>query len=478
MKVLLRFNEAYDKYLFEGVIDPKDLFKSEASCGGAVSPGGPLFTGVVSPPSMNEELSERLGSVASNDFVAGDYVSKVNIYVLNTLDSSDHLGSEESSGLFTFFNSITEPLKKVPSSHEDRIKDFSLKETYILLLAPQNPEIFNSVVEKFYNKVSGTEGFNGSVIVYNTSCLVWKQYLKNLSSSNSDSRPELERFSKSFPKHFQIDMSLTLSTIELFNRKHLNSIDSNNNNSLILPCDLPISIPKKLQHLKGLKIFKPGFSGRKFSNSSNDDVVELSRLYNFFTSDHHEDYRKRLIPLIPFVNYRINDSLETFHLKLVPLYKGSKPQTTLVIKLEKLKVNFLVSEIEKFTKLNNSLLISNLFSIPWTHIYLNIEDSTELEKLKPSVPETPMEKSSLEFLYNFISEIYAQKHFKTFIKNLKRNPDYSLLWEDDDIDFSESYKQKTIEFLEENPPALILKSSEEACESESFQENSENFYVL
>jgi len=484
MKVLLRFNEAYDKYLFEGIIDHKDLFRREAvrifqGPGGSkdlfkegqspwkrssLGPGNPLFTGVVSPPSMNDELTNYEVET-----------SRVNIYVLNTLDSLEglcpswNLQSKESS--FKFFDSI-----KGPEEGQSLFE-----EHYILLLAPQNPEIFNKIVEIFYNKVSGSSipsNASGSVIVYNTSFLAWKNLSKN---SHIFPGPEL--------KHFQIDMSLALSAIELFNRKNLNLevVEKDNYlqgywNQYPQTYDLQIPTPKPLEHLKGLKIFKPGIRnigdiGNLFLSRKDHKSEGFNRLYKFFTSDHHEDYKKRLIPLIPFVNYRILDSLETFHLKLVPfLYKKgtdssslskieeSKSKICLVIKLENLKLNFLVSEIEKFIKLNNSLLISNLFSIPWTHIYLNNEDS------KSSVLETP-----LEFLYNFISEIYAQKKYKTFIKNLKRNPDYSLLWEDDDVDFSESYKQKTIKNIEENPPALILSEFRPKDFSESFLEN---FYVL
>jgi hypothetical protein len=179
-------------------------------------------------------------------------------------------------------------------------------------------------------------------------------------------------------------------------------------------------------------------------NSCEAEIQRL-RLRNFFTSDHHEDYVKRLIPLIPFVPYRINDKIEKFHLN----FSIQGPSST--------DLNLCLSERFVKGKIPFDSISPNLFSIPWTHIYIKIIEDTEI----------------LSYLYNFISEIYTQKKYKTYIQNLKLNPSYSLIRDYLEVsafkipEFSETYKSKCIKFLGENPPAIILGFPENSQESKN-----------
>ena len=93
-------------------------------------------------------------------------------------------------------------------------------------------------------------------------------------------------------------------------------------------------------------------------------------------------------------------------------------------------------------------IVSNLFSIPWTHIYLD---------------DSKIESEKLQEIYTLISQIYQENKFKTYIRALKLNQSYSLLRDlkqsfcpETPSYFQETYKEKISKFLSENNPALSI----------------------
>ena len=208
----------------------------------------------------------------------------------------------------------------------------------------------------------------------------------------------------------------------------------------------------------GLKTCKDLYLQAPFVNlESYKRPEEISRLKTFFISDHHEDYIRRLIPLIPFVPYRLKDKIETFHLKILETFSSGLPTTSFKPLSLQISSRF-IKEIFHFKRHDD--IFPYLFSISWTHIYIQAE---ELEDDYVNM---------LEKCYNTINEIYTQKIYKTYIKVLKLNPSYSLNREvfrtsgSKLEEFSETYKSKVIKFLEENTPAIILGIPKKSIESE------------
>ncbi len=398
-KVVLKFLEPYDKYLFEGIIKPEDLFKPEE-----------YFR-------PNSEGTEGL-----------DVSETIVLYILNTLDRSFDFEN------FTFFNSIGNkeqlPIEQTTKSSKER--------NFVLLLAPQNPEIFDKVVELFYNKVKDLKVPPSNVTIFN-SC----SFLGNFKTTLSSEAPE--------NNHFSIDFALSVSAIELFKNFRALGIDK------VLQQAKTLSIPESLKSLKDLNLLTPKISAQTLQNFQSEP--EISRLKNFFNSDHHEDYKKRLIPLIPYVPYRLRDIIETFHLKTFRLEKSQSCEELLSSSLSLQITSRFSNEI--YGKNLHSTIFPVLFAIPWTHIYIEKEDIVSLETLE-----------TLESLYNNINEIYAQKIYKTYIKSLKPNPAYSLIREikftQETLkpEFSDSYKSKILKFLDKNTPAIILGIPEKSITNE------------
>jgi hypothetical protein len=537
-KVLLKFLEPYDKYLFEGVIKPQDLFRS-------FRPEDPVL-----PEPLGPKALEHIGN-------------NITLYVLNTLDSSVFFKSLE-EGTFTFFNSIVSSGNKEtrsfsgpkeskdtsgfsgPKESKDtsgfsgpkESKDTSgfsgpkgskdtsgfsgpkgskdtsgfsgpkesegfsgsnaskgSKETFILLLAPQNPKVFDKLVELFYNKVKEQTAWTlevwpdrtfGSkllslepkqssipVYVFNSSCIACNELYKTLQEEFQD-----------FPKHFAIDFSLSLSAIELFKKLR----DLPQEPSVLSSYGFKIPNPAGLKACKDLYLQAPFVNLESYKNPE-----EISRLKTFFKtegSSHHEDYIQRLVPLIPFVPYRLKDKIETFHLKT--LEKDNILSDSLHLSLQ-ISSRF-IKEIFHFKRHDD--IFPYLFSIPWTHIYIGIEKSSDSKSIfdgpggpktskdldtsclsgsnasksikdGPGGPKTSKELEDdyvniLENCYNTINEIYTKKIYKTYIKDLKLNSSYSLSREVLDTkgskfeEFNETYKSKVIKFLEETAPAIIL----------------------
>lgn len=396
-KVVLKFLEPYDKYLFEGIIKPEDLFRPEETF------------------SPNSEGTEGLNTSKT-----------IVLYVLNTLDRSFDFEN------FTFFNSISN--KTLDSLESSEVP--SEERNFVLLLAPQNPEIFDKVVELFYNKVKDLKVSPNTVTIFN-SC----SFLGNFKTSTLSQTP--------LDNHFSIDFALSVSAIELF--KNFRALGMERT----LKQAKTLSIPETLKSLKDLNLLTPKISAQTLQSFQNEP--EISRLKNFFNSDHHEDYKKRLIPLIPYVPYRLRDTIETFHLRNISL----KDCEELLSSSLSLQITSRFSN-EIYGKNLHSTIFPVLFAIPWTHIYIEKEDIVSKETLE-----------TLEILYNNINEIYAQKIYKTYIKSLKLNPAYSLIREikftQEKLDsmFSDSYKSKILKFLDKNTPAIILGIPEKSITNEN-----------
>ena len=159
MRVILRFQNPYDKYLFEGIIDPSDYY---------------YFTG-----SNVEEIKE---------------LETISLYVLNTIDKHEDIELL----LDKFFASMTtSPVKK-----------------NLLLLSPQSTVHYDKIIMKFSN-IEKTLRPSEEVVIYGCNSTHTYNFLK-LYKHN-----DLIDTINSYSKHLYIDLNLAMTAIELFNRRKI-----------------------------------------------------------------------------------------------------------------------------------------------------------------------------------------------------------------------------------------------------------------
>jgi len=275
MKVITRFQSLYDKYLFEGIINPEDL---------------------------NGNSLSFVGTSLNNQILNEDIVS---LYVLNTLDHNIKIEPDNPDNILTkFFSSI----------------QTSTVQKNLLLISVQHPKVLNDVIE-YFSSLEKIHRPDESVIIYTISSLTLFSQLND----------QIKNIIKYYGKHTYIDITLALTAIELFKRRKLSNIynselkgiglDLLNHNDKKIKIQVSGDIEAKNDNI--FKIFIPKIK-------INDDVLKnISEFLDKETNGSlksEECFAKRLIPLIPKFNYRIYDKLETFALNNV-----SKSYNVLII---------------------------------------------------------------------------------------------------------------------------------------------------
>jgi len=379
MKVLTRFQSPYDKYLFEGIINPEDYYS---------------FVGT----SLNGQIT-----YSSSETI-------VSLYVLNTLDHTIKIEPENPENIITkFFSSILTSSKPEVTDTSGTFGFKSVKN--LLLISVQHPKVLNDVVA-YFSSLEKSIRPNEPVIVYTISSLT-------LFSQIND---QLKNTIEQYGKHTYIDISLALTAIELFKRRKLVDIYGSELKELKgIGYDLLNHTDKKviidsLQDTRVLYIPKIKI----------DDNV-LKNISEFLDMGTNESYCKRLVPLIPKFNYRYYDKLETFYrasLQELKVPYRAYVYKVLIIRNSELKVLsfkillyisifkwnliFFESDVSESNQQHISNCYEQLNSI-YNDKSVNIKMSkTELKKLNPDYSLLRREKEIKDF-ENAVKTIFPEQ---------------------------------------------------------------------
>jgi len=418
MKVLTRFQSSYDKYLFEGIINPEDYYS---------------FVGTWSGTALNGNIQNEV----SKD---SDIVS---LYVLNTLDHNIKIEPQNPDNILTkFFSSMkTSPVLK-----------------NLLLISIQHPRVLNDVIE-YFSSLEKVHRPDKPIVVYTISSLTLFSQLND----------QIKNIIEYYGKHTYIDLSLALTAIELFKRRKLADIYGSELKEFKgIGYDLLNHTDKKIHIQASPKIIY-------VPKIKIDDNV-LKNISDFLdkNSKSEECFAKRLVPLTPKFNYRLYDKLETFYRRPTSIYKSLEAEllgtevpienkflyNVLIIRTSELKGPSRIGT-EGFSSKSPEISFKILLYISifkWNLIFF--------ENIEPSVPEVSECYEQLTSLYNDrtfgsgtegskSSEAKLLKMSKTELKKL--NPDYSLLRTEKEIkDFENN--MKTIFPDKLTPPHIMIDS--------------------
>jgi hypothetical protein len=423
MKVLLRFQSPYDKYLFEGIITPEDYYGVSG-----------LQT------TLKPETPEKwVGSVLNNKIIENSNIEEViALYILNTLDHNIKIEPDNPDNILTkFFKSMQETLSNRV------IKN-------VLLISIQHPKVLNNIIE-YFTSLEKKLRPHEDVIVYTISSYLLKNALETFESEpepTEGSNSNLYDLINSYGKHTFIDLSLSLTAIELFKRRKLINIYG-----------------PEIKELKGIGTNLLNHFDKKINTGSNVvyvpkvkvNTIMFKNIHEFLTlgtegsKGSKEGFNKRLLPLIPKFNYRIYDKLETFYIKS---FRDSGA---------KLGTSFLEKNLS-FDSLYNILIIKNetlqiklsfkillyISLFKWNLIFIQNDEVEE-----KSFDHT---KDVVSDLFEQLSQIYNDKSFETSRNELRKlNSDYSLLRKDEEYKYVNSFENSERSSKIKTPHIIVDK---------------------
>lgn len=420
MRVVTKFQSPYDKYLFEGIINPEDYYSFVGTCENNVI--------------KNEILEDN---------------SMVCLYVLNTLDHNVKVEPHNPDNIITkFFSGIKrsffseDPKTEILQNLEPKI----LKNILLISIQPLN--LLHNVIEYFISLEKSLRP-NEEVMIYTISSLT---LYKELSSSvfpreslhkehGPSEKTELREICSSYGKHTFIDLSLALTAIELFKRRKLVDIYrdkiTGNNNLKGIGIDLLNHHDKVINtkydgNIDFLTKTRISLHHKLYVPKISSKTINLKLIAEFLDTKNKSDecrigkesYFKRLVPLIPKFNYRIYDKLETFVIKnFKNLYN------VLIINTSELRSKDAgVSGTKSSISFKNLLYISVL---KWNLIFITFDPENSLAKKD----ENEDSSQNAEYIYTQLSEIYNNKTFNDSRNELRKlNPDYSLLRDEKELE--------------------------------------------
>jgi hypothetical protein len=363
MRILTRFQNSYDKYLFEGIVNPEDYY-------GFIGTSD-VWTGCV----VNNSRKENSNDVLNENSI-------ISLYVLNTLDHNFKVEPENPENIVTkFFSSM----KKTSSvSEESSVKNLK----NILLISIQPLNVLHNIIDYFISLEKEIRP-DTDVTIYTISSLT----LYNELEKNEHS--QLKKLINSYGKHTFIDLSLAITAIEIFKRRKLINIYKKEF----------LNEVSETNSLKGIdinlinhhdKIVNTKYNHKLYIPKISKNTINLKNISEFLDKGTNgslkseECFEKRLTPLIPKFNYRIYDKLETFALNNI-----SKSYNILIINT--LNLSF-----------KNLLYISIL---KWNLIFITLNTESNVEYVYENLSQ----------IYNSKSFDISKNELR------KLNPDYSLL---------------------------------------------------
>ena len=352
MRVLTRFQSAYDKYLFEGIIKPEDYFGINNSTPNlsSTNTSNTSFTGT----NIGGTGGVWSGTVLNNKIVDSHVEEAiVSLYVLNTLDHNTKIEPDNPDNILTrFFSSM-----KTTNEDSGDQSSKTLISKNMLLISIQNTKVLNDVVA-YFTSLEKSIRPKEPVTVYTISSLNLFSKILDIPKSPepsvlkspepsepsepsvlkspepSDSKISETSFLKtlidSYGKHTYIDLSLALTAIELFKRRKLFNIYRTIEEGFepSKPSVLNgIGINLLNHHDKKIKISTTNSEFILYVPSFKITECMLKNIYDFLEpinennkvedTSLNEKYAKRLVPMLPKFNYRLYDKLETFYIKSV-----------------------------------------------------------------------------------------------------------------------------------------------------------------
>lgn len=385
MRVITRFQNPYDKYLFEGIIKPEDYYGT--------------FTGM----SLNNNIIKTEQGFGCDE----EEIKTVSLYVLNTLDHNIKVEPDNPDNIITRFFSSMEP------NRNSVLKN-------ILLISVQHIKLLHEIID-YFTSLEKAHRPNENVMIYTISSLD----LFNTVSSESGVFDIINNYGK----HTFIDLSLALTAIELFKRRKLDNIYNSKDSKvsggigldLLNHNDKKIKLrdkDKDVSSLSSFYIYVPKF---KITEKCIASIYEFLNPEITVLNKSEESYVKRLVPMTPIFNYRLYDKLETFYIKSLKKFLS---QETLKLNVPETKTlyNILILKSSSTSSLSISFKILLYISIfKWNLIFLETENPEENESL-----------------YNQLSNIYNDKDASINISRnelKKLNPDYSLLRTEEEVKF-------------------------------------------
>jgi hypothetical protein len=355
--------------------------------------------------------------------------------VLNTLDHNFKVEPHNPNNILTkFFSSMK-------TTQEENSPVISKNIKNILLISIQPLNVLHNIIEYFISLEKEIRP-KEEVIIYTISSL----------TLYNEVNTDLKKLINSYGKHTFIDLSLSIVAIELFKRRklvniyktedlHLYGIDKNllNHHDKVINTEFIIQNSPELLVLKNQnspelsKVLKHKLYVPKISKNT----INLKNITEFLDRNNKSDecFAKRLVPLIPKYNYRIYDKLETFALKSQNLQVNSDNFKDFynVLIINTLNLSF-----------KNILYISIL---NWNLIFITLDPEKESTNSSEN-------QSTVEYVYEKLSEIYNNKSFNASRDELKKlNPDYSLLRNEEEL----IYGKKLFETHKQGEKNFILK---------------------